>query len=421
MKIKSFTVDGLLGSHDAICLDFNEDLNIFTGRNGSGKTTILKLMWYLISGNFDKAVAEINFKSATLKTDIYTLEVEVDYNNKIDPLKSSLEIEHIHYFNGFEKDDKLTNIILNKSIKNISWFLTQYVESSFFMPTFRIIEGGFTTEKYEIENDVLRDFYLKNNEEKGYSDIAIDLNKLSSKLSKREHKFITTISANDIDIFLVKKYAEIMKKVNSSQAERLNLMSKHIQILFSSGKKVDKSITEKIKLLEEETNLIKEPLSKLRKALIDFMPIFRISFDDKIYFYDTSKSSNEEIEIVEDPNITFDFDVHPNFEEIEIVELDDDSPVEEIETLTINNLSAGEKQILTFIAYNIFNNNTIFFIDEPELSLHVDWQSKIFSLLKEQNPTNQFIISTHSPFIYSLFPDKELVINDDKGCSEFEL
>uniref|UniRef100_UPI0019D18866 AAA family ATPase n=1 Tax=Acinetobacter baumannii TaxID=470 RepID=UPI0019D18866 len=74
MKIKSFTVDGLLGSHDAICLDFNEDLNIFTGRNGSGKTTILKLMWYLISGNFDKAVAEINFKSATLKTDIYTLE-----------------------------------------------------------------------------------------------------------------------------------------------------------------------------------------------------------------------------------------------------------------------------------------------------------------------------------------------------------
>lgn len=161
MKIKSFTVDGLLGSHDAICLDFNEDLNIFTGRNGSGKTTILKLMWYLISGNFDKAVAEINFKSATLKTDIYTLEVEVDYNNKIDPLKSSLEIEHIHYFNGFEKDDKLTNIILNKSIKNISWFLTQYVESSFFMPTFRIIEGGFTTEKYEIENDVLRDFYLK--------------------------------------------------------------------------------------------------------------------------------------------------------------------------------------------------------------------------------------------------------------------
>jgi len=54
-----------------------------------------------------------------------------------------------------------------------------------------------------------------------------------------------------------------------------------------------------------------------------------------------------------------------------------------------------------------------------DLSLHVDWQSKLFSLLKEQNSTNQFIISTHSPFIYSLFPDKELIIDSDKGCSEF--
>ena len=67
MKIKSFTVDGLLGSHDAICLDFNEDLNIFTGRNGSGKTTILKLMWYLIVVTSIKQLLKLIFKSATLK------------------------------------------------------------------------------------------------------------------------------------------------------------------------------------------------------------------------------------------------------------------------------------------------------------------------------------------------------------------
>ncbi|MFV5355211.1 AAA family ATPase [Acinetobacter baumannii] len=418
MKIKSFTVEGLHGNHDPISLEFHDDLNILSGRNGAGKTTILKLMWYLISGNFDKAVAEINFKSAKLKTDVYTLEVEVDYNNKLDPLKSGLEIKRSHYFNGFESDTELTEIILNKSIRNISWFLTQYVESSFFMPTFRMIEGGFTTEKYDIKHDVLRDYYLSTNDENDYHDIAIALKKLSSSLSKKDHKFVTTISAKEIDIFLVKKYAEIMKKVNSSQAERLNLMSKHIQLLFSDGLKNNKSITDKIKLLEEETNLIKEPLNKLKNALIDFMPNFRISFDEKIYFYDTSKISNEEIEIVEDPNITFDLDVKPNYEELEIVELDDDSPFEDVKKLTINNLSAGEKQVLTFIAYNIFHNDTIFFIDEPELSLHVDWQSKLFSLLKEQNPSNQFIISTHSPFIYGIFPDKELIINDDKGCTE---
>ncbi|MDC4606714.1 AAA family ATPase, partial [Acinetobacter baumannii] len=50
MKIKSFTVEGLHGNHDPISLEFHDDLNILSGRNGAGKTTILKLMWYLISG-----------------------------------------------------------------------------------------------------------------------------------------------------------------------------------------------------------------------------------------------------------------------------------------------------------------------------------------------------------------------------------
>ena len=97
----------------------------------------------------------------------------------------------------------------------------------------------------------------------------------------------------------------------------------------------------------------------------------------------------------------------------------EESSSQDKNSLTISCLSAGEKQLLSFVAYNIFYSNTIFFIDEPELSLHVDWQNKIFSLLKEQNPTNQFIISTHSPFVYGLFPDKEIIINSDKGCRDF--
>ena len=97
----------------------------------------------------------------------------------------------------------------------------------------------------------------------------------------------------------------------------------------------------------------------------------------------------------------------------------EESSSQDKNSLTISCLSAGEKQLLSFVAYNIFYSNTIFFIDEPELSLHVDWQNKIFSLLKEQNPTNQFIISTHSPFVYGLFPDKEIIINSDKGCKDF--
>ncbi len=52
MKIKQLKIKNL---QNRINCDFkfNEDINIVTGQNGSGKTTILKLLWYLVSGNIN--------------------------------------------------------------------------------------------------------------------------------------------------------------------------------------------------------------------------------------------------------------------------------------------------------------------------------------------------------------------------------
>lgn len=84
-------------------------------------------------------------------------------------------------------------------------------------------------------------------------------------------------------------------------------------------------------------------------------------------------------------------------------------------------LSAGEKQMLSFICYNAFCRNSVVFIDEPELSLHVDWQRQLFPTLHGQGTSNQFIIATHSPFIYSKYPDKEILLGVDRGTSEDEV
>lgn len=430
MKIKKLEVKGLHGNQEPIILDFNDDLNILSGRNGAGKTTILKLMWYLISGNFDKAVAEIKFDSVELETDIYTLFIDIDFSNKNTPFKNILKLKKSNVLKNFEADEELTNLIRTKKTADINWYLTQYIESSFFMPTFRMIEGGFTTEKYDIKHDLIKEFYLDINKDNNYTDTEFALKKISSNLSKQKHKFFTSISAKDIDTFLVKKYAEIMKKVSFLQNESLNIYTKKLtlmanpDLISSENQEVFKNLNKKIELLEAEINTLNKPLDKIKSAITDFMPLFDIEFDEKIYF----RLKNSIYDDINNEKNTFEYkidtDVKPNFDDFNFDDFDFDFDFDDLDedrenSLTINNLSAGEKQILTFVAYNIFHNDTIFFIDEPELSLHVDWQSKLFSLLKEQNHSNQFIISTHSPFIYSLFPDKELIINNDKGCAEF--
>jgi predicted ATPase len=83
--------------------------------------------------------------------------------------------------------------------------------------------------------------------------------------------------------------------------------------------------------------------------------------------------------------------------------------------VTSEALSAGEKQMLSFICYNAFYRDSIIFIDEPELSLHVDWQRQLFPILQDQGTSNQFVVATHSPFIYSKYPDKEISLNIDRG------
>jgi len=38
-------------------------------------------------------------------------------------------------------------------------------------------------------------------------------------------------------------------------------------------------------------------------------------------------------------------------------------------------------------------------MDEPEISLHVEWQHRLLELISDLNPTVQIILTTHSPAV----------------------
>jgi len=69
----------------------------------------------------------------------------------------------------------------------------------------------------------------------------------------------------------------------------------------------------------------------------------------------------------------------------------------------ITSLSSGESQILVIITHLALNqavqNDRVFIVDEPELSLHVRWQELFVDSIQEVNPALQLILATHSPSI----------------------
>lgn len=68
----------------------------------------------------------------------------------------------------------------------------------------------------------------------------------------------------------------------------------------------------------------------------------------------------------------------------------------------INELSSGERQIIIVLSYLYFvaKKNSIFIIDEPELSLHLAWQKEFVGAMLELAPENcQIILASHSPEI----------------------
>ncbi len=62
-------------------------------------------------------------------------------------------------------------------------------------------------------------------------------------------------------------------------------------------------------------------------------------------------------------------------------------------------LSSGEKQLIIIITTALVQNrqNSILVLDEPEISLHHQWQRKLIETIVTINPNLQLIITTHSP------------------------
>jgi predicted ATP-dependent endonuclease of OLD family len=79
---------------------------------------------------------------------------------------------------------------------------------------------------------------------------------------------------------------------------------------------------------------------------------------------------------------------------------------------SIYTLSSGERQIITLLyAATHMSQQNLVLIDEPEISLHVDWQRLLLKKMSDQLGNRQIIACTHSPVIPADYEDNFVELN----------
>lgn len=236
----------------------------------------------------------------------------------------------------------------------------------------------------KLDSSYQQDLYEKLVDFDNFSDVVKKLSQSNSNYIKiAKDRIINQIKvfANEFNIHFKYEEKDFQNLIDNFEVERtkvINNQSLNNDYLLNFVQFI--KLDESAKLLEEN-NILKSEKYRPFKLLLDKLGEF-FAVTNKIAFLDKAgvikfKLKNKEI-------------------------------------ISVKNLSSGEQQILIFFTYLIFKgrdvDEPIMLYDEPELSLHLDWQAKFIESILEINPTIQIILATHAPAIGAKFPENYVEI-----------
>ena len=284
--IKKVDIKGIYG-HKSFSWELAEDINVLLGKNGSGKSTILKLIYACMT--HDKVI--FNY----FENPYVTLTLEKIYEN--------------------ENTREIT-ISNNSAAANVDVQLI----NTFDVPVSKNIEG---TELDTILSKLIVDFgeYIR---------------VLKSHLDNE-----TSVDSLAID--------DILKNIATAETDDLNQL---------------KNLKTKVDIIKKEKF---KRVNYFEKAINGF-------YKETHKFIETDKDKPLIVKLIANETTT---------------------------SVDIFKLSSGEKQLLIIFLTVILQGDKAFILlmDEPESSLHVEWQTMLLDSLKGLNDNVQIIIATHNPLL----------------------
>jgi len=426
VKIEGFWTD------KTIELKLREDVNFLIGVNGSGKTTIINLIAATLKADFftldrfqfkkikiDLKKQKIDNKTKNAFIEVEKVEKEAspfsyikfkikDYNDEKPKVFNldKLEAERlIHYSSEYLSPKRYTrggiferdvNLALQELV-NVTWLsinrTTSYIPYTNKRREERGVESTIDQKIEELQRELERYFSLLDRKSSAETDI-FQKYIFESLIDAAEH-------GNTLDF----------SKGLNAEVEKESLK----QIFLHLG--LDKNVTNK--KLDTHFQGYTDSLNKYNKK-------FGMSIKDFSFLIDTRRIHTvvqkwnslikKQDEINESKNIFL--HVINNLlqrKKLFINEKNDlEVKTESGKIFSLINLSSGEKQLLIILGQSLLQESKthIYIADEPELSLHVEWQEKIVSSLQKVNPNSQILFATHSPDIVGEFASSVIKVEE---------
>lgn len=413
--ISKVEVDGFWGTY-SFDINMHRDVTFFIGQNGTGKTTFINLLAAALTGDF-RTLDRISFKKIVINFIPLIQGEKPRISISKRPMKDK-PFDAIYYKitpaglnakeENFSLDDTEEQFLIRRLRQDARYLERFHKAQSGLVPLLSTLVSVKWLSIHRVSPlDRPRDERpFESSVDQKLEALSNELVRYFSTLSKlkddeirafQEYIFVSLVENNENDVkfkgIKVKdalKYGEELKKIFQELHVQRNvddMMDNFIKMVENANARREQNIL----TIEDISSLVS--LSRIEgvvKRWGELQDKLRIIFKMRDIFQEIAdKMFQRKKMTINESN------------EIEFISRSG-------KKLSPQMLSSGEKQLFILMSEALLQKEmpAIFIADEPELSLHVLWQEKLVSSLRELNPNAQIIAATHSPDIVGALHEK---------------
>ncbi|MDY6172135.1 MAG: AAA family ATPase [Fusobacterium necrophorum] len=391
-------------------------VTIITGPNGFGKSTILKSIdafysldiMFFSRLDYEKISFYSNVEDKPISIEkkgekIIISEFEINVNDLQDEILRRFRRPYCYRLDEFRWIDRRTDEIISKDDIIQSYIQNSYIDEEIEIPSNEFIKlrekvksySGDT--KFIKEQRLLRERVHGRNEKQTVNVIDELPDQFKEKINRVSS--IYSSEANKLDSSYPNRLFETKNGITKKE------YTKHLEYMNEKFEKLNKYNISDIKILGKQVKFLEEHSKALKVYFSDFEKKYKV-FEELIEQLDlftdiiNSRLKFKDIRISRDEGIV-------------VYKSNTD------EQLRLDQLSSGEKQEIILFYELIFESdkNIHLLIDEPEISLHIEWQLRFMDDLLRIAEKKKFkvTVATHSPQIINNHWDIQIDLGEMYG------